>query len=76
MDRSTYEKARAIDSGIQHVKDILDSINKNGLKLEYDVSTNHGKVPQRILADDRMKDMVIEYYERELSELQKEMEAL
>ena len=76
MNYEVFHKAQLLHERIIMVKDIIESIAKDGIKLEYDVSTPHGKVPQRILADDRMKDMVIEYYERELSELQKEMEAL
>jgi hypothetical protein len=76
MDRETYNKAKRIDARIRLVTDILDSIRNDGLKLEYDTKTTHGHVPQRLIVDNSVKDMIIEYYERELSELQKEMEAL
>lgn len=76
MDIKTVEKAQLICDQIVELREIISSINEDGLKIEYMTKTQHGKIPQRLIVSDGIADMVKGYLINKKEELEAELEAL
>jgi hypothetical protein len=76
VNHEVFHKAQQLHEKIIMITDIIESIKKDGIKLEYDVSTTHGKVPQRLLVDDELKTLVLNHYKNRLKKAEKEMDEL
>lgn len=76
MDMETLRTAKKLEHEIEYLTDVINSIAKDGLKLEYAKRSDNGLIPDRILVDNTVKDIVVTHLSGRLTNAKKLLEEL
>lgn len=76
MDMETLRTAKKLEHEIEYLTDVINSIAKDGLKLEYAKRSDNGLIPDRVPVDGFTKDLVVTHLKERLDKAKADLEEL